>query len=62
VFAKGTAAANTFLSMNPKKGTAIRVVGIPRVNLDQLMDEAEGSPGQEVAVHGTYEIIIVGIR
>jgi hypothetical protein len=32
------------------------------VNLDQLMAEAEGSPGQEVAVRGTYEIIVVGIR
>jgi hypothetical protein len=62
VFAKGTAAANTFLGMSPKKGTAIRVLGIPRVNLDQLMDEAEGSPGEEVAVRGTYEIIIVGIK
>jgi hypothetical protein len=62
VFAKGTAAANAFLGLSPKKGTAIRVVGIPRVNLDQLMDEAEGSPGQEVAVRGTYEIIVVGVR
>jgi hypothetical protein len=62
VFAKGTAAANTFLGINPKKGTAIRVLGIPRVNLDQLMDEAQASPGEEVAVRGTYEIIIVGIR
>ena len=62
VFAKGTAAATAFLGLSPKKGTAIRVVGIPRVNLDQLMGEAEGSPGQEVAVRGAYEIIVVGIR
>ena len=62
VFAKETAAAQKFLSMNPKKGTAIRVLGIPRVNLDQLMDHAEDDPGVEVAVRGTYEIIVVGIR
>jgi hypothetical protein len=29
VFAKGTAAANTFLGLSPKKGTAIRVLAFP---------------------------------
>lgn len=62
VFTKGTAAAARFLAAHPVKGTAVRVLGIPRVNLDALMDEAENTPGQEVAVRGTYEIIVVGMR
>jgi hypothetical protein len=62
VFTKGTAAADKFLAAHPVKGTAIKVLGIPRVNLDALMDKAEDTPGQEVAVRGAYEIIVVGMR
>ena len=49
-------------SEEPQEGTAITVIGIPRVNLDKLMDEAEQSPGETVIVKGAYEIIVIGVR
>jgi hypothetical protein len=62
VIAKGTQAATAFKAKQPKKGTKLKVLGIPRVNLDKLMDEAEQAPGETVAVKGSYEMIVVGVR
>jgi hypothetical protein len=62
VFAAGTKAAVAFAAKSPKKGTKIRVVGIPRVNLDILSEKAGESPGEAVALKGAYEIIVVGVR
>ncbi len=62
VVADTTKAATAFSAKSPKKGTKVRVIGIPRVNLDILMDEAEKSPGVTVTMKGAYEIIVIGIR
>ena len=62
VIADTTKAFQAFSAKTPKKGTQLKVTGIPRVNLDKLMDEAVKSPGETVAVKGAYEIIVVGIR
>jgi hypothetical protein len=62
VFAAGTKAASAFTAKSPKKGTKIRVLGIPRVNLDILSDAAAESPGETVTRKGAYEIIVVGVR
>jgi hypothetical protein len=51
-----------FTAKSPKKGTKLRVIGIPRVNLDILMDEAVKTPGETVTVKGAYEIIVIGVR
>jgi len=61
VFADNTKAAAAFTAKGPKKGMKITVLGIPRVNLDKLMDEADKSPGNTVIVKGAYEIIVVGV-
>ncbi|MBI3783577.1 MAG: hypothetical protein HY270_09260 [Deltaproteobacteria bacterium] len=62
VIADDTKAAQAFHAKQPKKGTTLRVLGIPRVNLDKLMDEAENAAGDTVVVKGAYEIIVVGIE
>jgi hypothetical protein len=62
VIADDTQASVAFAATSPKKGTKIRVLGIPRVNLDILSEEAAGSPGETIAMKGAYEIIVVGIR
>ncbi len=62
VITDGTKAADAFAATKPKKGTKLTILGIPRVNLDKLMDEAVKTPGEEVAVKGAYEIIVVGIE
>ena len=62
VIADDTKVATVFASKKPKTGTKLRILGIPRVNLDILMDKAEDQPGQTVVVRGAYEIIVVGIR
>jgi hypothetical protein len=51
-----------FAALGAKKGTKLTVLGIPRVNLDILMDAAEDTPGEKVVMKGAYEIIVVGIR
>jgi hypothetical protein len=62
VIADETKVAAAFAAKSPKKGTKMTVLGIPRVNLDKLMDEAEQAPGETVVVKGAYEIIVVGVR
>jgi hypothetical protein len=62
VITDGTDVATAFASKKPRKGTKLKALGIPRVNLDILMDQAEDTPGELVKVLGAYEIIIVGIR
>jgi hypothetical protein len=62
VIADGTQAASDFAAKKPKKGTKMTIMGIPRVNLDSLMAEADQNPGQTTIVKGTYEIIVVGVR
>ena len=61
VFAKDTPAARVFVAGNHKKGAAWRLLGIPRVNLDKLMADAEEHRGEDVSVRGTYEMIVVGV-
>ena len=61
VFTKGTPAAAAFLAGPHKKGSAWKLLGIPRVNLDKLMADAEEHRGEDVTVRGTYEIIVVGV-
>jgi hypothetical protein len=62
VMATGTKAATAFTAKSPKKGAQIRVLGIPRVNLDILSDAAAESPGDTATRKGAYEIIVVGVR
>lgn len=62
VFAHGTTAHDDLVPLNAKKGTELKVLGIPRVNLDILMDEANKNPGQTTTVQGAYEMIVVGIK
>lgn len=42
-----------------KKGSTFRALGIPRLNLERLMDKAKS--GQSVDVQAPYEMIIVGL-
>jgi len=62
VITDGTDVATAFAALGAKKGTKLTVLGIPRVNLDILMDAAEDTPGEKVVMKGAYEIIVVGIR
>jgi hypothetical protein len=58
VFLKGMAGIGQV-----KKGAQIRVLGIPRVNLERLLDLVEGQEGKTITsakLH--YEFIVVGIR
>jgi hypothetical protein len=47
------------LIQTAKKGAAFKALGIPRLNLERLMERAE--TGKSVAVQGAYEMIIVGL-
>lgn len=62
VITDDTDVATAFAALGAKKGTKLTVLGIPRVNLDILMDAAEDTPGEKVVMKGAYEIIVVGIR
>jgi hypothetical protein len=62
VIADDTKASVAFAAKHPKKGTRIRVLGIPRVNLDILSERAGESAGETVIMRGAYEIIVVGVR
>jgi hypothetical protein len=42
-----------------KKGATFKALGIPRLNLERLMEKAEA--GKSVPVQGGYEMIIVGL-
>lgn len=47
------------LIQTAKKGSTFKALGIPRLNLERLMEKAE--PRKSVAVQGAYEMIIVGL-
>lgn len=57
VFATGTRPAE--LVATAKKGAKFRTLGIPRLNLERLMEKAKN--GESVSVQGAYEMIVVGI-
>jgi hypothetical protein len=62
VVADTTKVSTAFIAKSPVKGTRLEVIGIPRVNLDKLVDISSQHPGETVAVKGAYEIIVIGIR
>ena len=57
VFAQGTPPAA--LVAGASMGDTFRALGIPRLNLERLMEKAKS--GQSVAVQAPYEMIIVGL-
>jgi hypothetical protein len=59
VFVAGTRPAA--LIAKAKAGSKFRALGIPRLNLERLMQKAEAANGDAVDVRGAYEMIIVGI-
>jgi hypothetical protein len=61
VIVDDTAAAETFAKGHHKKGDKMKILGIPRVNLDILSAKAAESLGQTVTVKGAYEMIVVGV-
>lgn len=46
-----------------KKGAEVRILGIPRLNLERLLDMVEGQEGKTLTdVKLPYEFIVVGVR
>ena len=61
IFVKGSPAGDTIATMS--KGDTLHVLGIPRVNLNEVLAIADGLPGHDEYAFGglPYEIIIVAV-
>lgn len=61
VFVKGSPPGDTIATMS--KGDTLQVLGIPRVNLNEVLAIADGLPGHDEYAFGglPYEIIIVAV-
>ena len=61
IFVKGSPPGDAIANM--KKGQTLHVLGIPRVNLDEVLAIADGLPGHDEYASGglPYEMIIVAV-